>query len=100
MEFKRGDNIRFILGFLAQNPGSKTRVIIDSMKKARGLDMDRRTHTQYFTKENSPWRRAMGYKNRYVDVLWEGGDGRWKLTRAGEKMLASCTGRVNELKLR
>jgi len=98
--FKQGDNILYFLHYINQNPNSKTRVIIDSMKKARGLDMNRRTHTQYFTKENSPWRRAMGYKNRYVGILWEGGDGRWKLTQAGEKMLASCTGRVNELKLR
>ena len=88
MEYKRGDNIRFILSYLAQYPGAGTGEILFYMKKWRGLDMSRRTHTQYFTRTNYRQIGYSGAKERYIDVRWKSrGNGKWELTQAGMEEL-------------
>ena len=99
MEYKRGDNILFILNFLAQKPGAGTGEIQRALLQWRGKDPNKRALVQYFIFEGYI-RNAFGTPNRYVGVRWEKiARGKWKLTQNGENELARCKSRLGELKL-
>ena len=99
MEYKRGDNILFILSFLAKYPGAGTGEINRALLEWRGKDPNKRALIQYFIFEGLI-RNAFGTPNRYVGVRWERiARGKWKLTKNGENELARCKSRLEVLKL-
>lgn len=99
MEYKRGDNIVFILDFLAKNPGSSAADTIRALLTWRGKDPKKRALVQYFVPVSFNQIGYSGAKDRYVGVRWRKVGNGWELTQRGKEELAQCKGRLSELKL-
>ena len=59
MEFKKGDNVKFILNFLAQNPGSTRVQVLNALKTWRGKEKGWMA-AEYFNPEPAPGRHFFG----------------------------------------